>query len=297
MPQPELDPAFTAYVRDEPKITYVQPEDPWLTRQVISSVERLFGRKEIETIYQQLKAEPFAVERFFTAAFEATRIDCRYNATKLKEIPADGPLVFVANHPFGIVDGMALCDMALKARGDFRILINSLLCQDKDLAQYFLPVDFHPTKEAMKNNIRIKKVAQECLADNIPVLIFPSGFVSTADKKGFGNVVDAPWTTFAAKLIRDAQASVVPIYFRGQNRRAFHLASHIAEPLRMALLLSEARNRFGKPLHAVVGDTLDWSTLSEFENRQTLTDCLYQQVQSLALHNVEPHPTVLSSLP
>jgi hypothetical protein len=149
----------------------------------------------------------------------------------------------------------------------------------------------------MKNNIRIKKVAQECLADNIPVLIFPSGFVSTADKKGFGNVVDAPWTTFAAKLIRDAQASVVPIYFRGQNRRAFHLASHIAEPLRMALLLSEARNRFGKPLHAVVGDTLDWSTLSEFENRQTLTDCLYQQVQSLALHNVEPHPTVLSSLP
>ena len=104
-------------------------------------------------------------------------------------------------------------------------------------------------------------------------------------------------TTFAAKLIRDAQASVVPIYFRGQNRRAFHLASHIAEPLRMALLLSEARNRFGKPLHAVVGDTLDWSTLSEFENRQTLTDCLYQQVQSLALHNVEPHPTVLSSLP
>ena len=69
MPQPELDPAFTAYVRDEPKITYVQPEDPWLTRQVISSVERLFGRKEIETVYKQLKAELFAVERFFTAAF------------------------------------------------------------------------------------------------------------------------------------------------------------------------------------------------------------------------------------
>ena len=85
MPQPELDLAFSAYVREEPKITYVQPEDPWLTRQVISSVERLFGRKEIETIYKQLKAEPFAVERFFTAAFEATRIDCRYNATKLKE--------------------------------------------------------------------------------------------------------------------------------------------------------------------------------------------------------------------
>jgi hypothetical protein len=50
-------------------------------------------------------------------------------------------------------------------------------------------------------------------------------------------------------------------------------------------------------LDAVVGDTLDWSTLAEFENRQTLTDYLYQQVQSLALSNVEPHPTARSSLP
>ena len=65
----------------------------------------------------------------------------------------------------------------------------------------------------------------------------------------------------------------------------------------MALLLSEARARFGKPLDAVVGDTLDWSTLTEFENRQTLTDYLYQQVQSLALSNIEPHPTTRSSLP
>ena len=295
MPQPELDPAFTAYVREDPRITYVQPDDPWLTRQVISTVERLFGRGQIEAVYKQLKSEPFAVERFFTDAFQATSIDCRYNTAKLKEIPTDGPVVFVANHPFGIVDGMALCDMALKARGDFRILIHSLLCQDKDLAPYFLPVDFQPTKEAVKNNLRVKKVAQDCLADNIPVLIFPSGFVSTADKKGFGDVVDAPWTTFAAKLIRDAQANVVPVYFRGQNRRAFHLASHIAEPLRMALLLSEARNRFGKPLHAVIGDTLEWSALSAFETRQTLTDYLYHHVQSLAMKNVEPHPTAILS--
>jgi putative hemolysin len=134
----------------------------------------------------------------------------------------------------------------------------------------------------LKNNIRVKKVAQDCLADNIPILIFPSGFVSTADKKGFGDVVDAPWTTFAAKLIRDAQASVLPVYFPGQNRRAFHLASHIAEPLRMALLLSEARNRFDKPLEAVIGNTLEWEKLSRFENRQALTNHLYQQVQALA---------------
>jgi len=281
-PAPQVDPAFAAYIRDEPKITYVQPEDPWLTRQLISTVERLFGRKQIETIYQNLKRGPFDIHRFFEMAFEKTDIERRYNGVKLSEIPETGPLVFVANHPFGIIDGMALCDMALQARGDFRILINSLLCQDRDLAPYFLPIDFSPTKDALKNNIQVKKVAQDCVADNIPILIFPSGFVSTADKGGFGNVIDAPWTTFAAKLIRDAQANVLPVYFPGQNRRAFHLASHIAEPLRMALLLSEARNRFHKPLEAIIGDVLAWEELSRFANRQALTDYLYQQVQILA---------------
>ena len=187
---PEVDPAFAAYLRDEPKITYVQPDDPWLTRQLISTVERLFGRRQIEDIYHNLKRGPFDVHSFFALAFEKTNIERRYDSTKLKTIPRTGPLVFVANHPFVIVDGMALCDIALQARGDFRILINSLLCQDKDLAPYFLPIDFSPTKEALKNNIRVKKVAQDCLADNIPILFFRRGSCPLRTKK-----VLAMWST------------------------------------------------------------------------------------------------------
>jgi putative hemolysin len=116
-----------------------------------------------------------------------------------------------------------------------------MLCRDRNLAPHFLPIDFEDSKAAAKNNIRTKKMAQQCLQEDIPLLIFPSGFVSTADQKGFGKVVDAPWTTFAAKLIRDSEATVVPVYFEGQNSRLFHIASHISEPLRMALLLKEAR--------------------------------------------------------
>ena len=86
----------------------------------------------------------------------------------------------MANHPFGVVDGLVLCDLAVKARGNFRILINAMLCRDRDLAPYFLPIDFHETKAAVKNNIRSKKMAQEALEQDIPLLVFPSGFVSTA---------------------------------------------------------------------------------------------------------------------
>jgi len=125
--------------------------------------------------------------------------------------------------------------------------------------------------------------------------------VSTADKKGLGSVADAPWTIFASKLTRDAKASVVPVYFPGHNRHASHPAYHIAEPLRMALMRSEARNRLGKPLDAVAGETPDWQALSQCASRQGLTNYPYGQVQTLARTlpstNVTDHPTHLLLIP
>lgn len=282
MSHAQLDPKFETYVRDDPRISYAQPGDPWLIRQFITSVEVLFGRRKIEAIYRQLKSQPFAIEDFFDGAFAATNIQPSFDLNKINNIPKSGPLVFVANHPFGVVDGMALCKIALLARGNFRILIHAMLCQDRDLAPYFLPIDFRETKAALKNNIHAKRLALDYLNQDIPILIFPSGLVSTADRKGFGRVVDAPWTTFAAKLIRDANAAVVPVYFHGQNSRRFHVASHVAEPLRMAMLLSEVLKKFGHQVAAEIGDPLPWSRLEHYESRQDLTDFLYQQVQALA---------------
>ena len=277
-----LEPLFPEYIQGKPTLSYVQPTDPWIMQKFISGVEILFGRRKIESIYDELKEQPFNVASFFSSALHATKINSCYDSAKLAALPKTGPLVFVANHPFGVVDGMVLCDLAIKARGNFRILINAMLCRDRDLAPYFLPIDFHETKAAVKNNIRSKKMAQEALEQNIPLLVFPSGFVSTADRKGFGTVVDAPWTTFAAKLIRDTQATVVPIYFRGQNSRIFHLASHVAEPLRMALLLNEASNKFGTKVITEIGDPLLWTDLDAVGNRQQLTSYLYEKVQCLA---------------
>ena len=276
-----VDPQFRSYLREPPRISYTNPDDTWLVRNFVSSIEILLGRNKIEAVYNNLKDEQFNLTTFFSSALKETKITAKYDLEKLQAVPKTGPLMFVANHPFGVVDGIVLCDMALRVRGDLRIMLHSLLCQDSQLAQFFLPIDFQETKQALKTNIRSKQLALEFLSQDIPVLIFPSGMVSTADKFGFGTVRDAPWTTFAAKIIREARATVVPIFFHGQNSRKFHVASHIGEPLRMAMLVHEAINKFGKTVEIEIGEPLTWERLADRGGRQQLTDYLYQQVQSL----------------
>ena len=276
-----VDPQFRSDLREPPRISYTNPDDTWLVRHFVSSIEILLGRNKIEAVYNNLKDEQFNLTTFFSSALKETKITAKYDLEKLQAVPKTGPLMFVANHPFGVVDGIVLCDMALRVRGDLRIMLHSLLCQDSQLAQFFLPIDFQETKQALKTNIRSKQLALEFLSQDIPVLIFPSGMVSTADKFGFGTVRDAPWTTFAAKIIREARATVVPIFFHGQNSRKFHVASHIGEPFRMAMLVHEAINKFGKTVEIEIGEPLTWSHLADRGGRQQLTDYLYQQVQSL----------------
>ena len=193
------------------------------------------------------------------------------------------PVVFISNHPFGIVDGLILCNIATLLCGDFKILINGLLCQDRDLARHFLPVDFATRMDAKKCNTRTKKIALESLSSGIPIAIFPSGTVSTANKFGFGQVVEAPWTTFAAKLIRESKATVEPVYFYGRNSRGFHIASHLVEPLRMGLLTREALHQFGRRGNLVIGSPIAFHRINTIESRNDLTHYLYSQVQELAL--------------
>ena len=281
MSQPEVDPQFQSYVVENPSLSYVQPDDSRLTKFIINRLELMMGRDKLESVYRDLKEKPFNIEQFFGDAIAASNIEVNHRGLLPSELAVDGPLIFLANHPFGIVDGMVLCDIAARMRGDMRILLHSILCQDGDLAPYFLPVDFNENKAAMKTNIRTKQLALDALENNIPLLLFPSGMVSTAGKFGFGSVKDAPWTTFAAKLVKKSKATVVPIYFHGRNSRKFQVASHIAASLRTGLLMHEAINKLGSKVNVAIGEPMPWAQLKQYEHRQSLTDALYHSVQDL----------------
>ncbi|WP_439120015.1 lysophospholipid acyltransferase family protein [Marivita sp.] len=170
----------------------------------------------------------------------------------LDNIPRTGPLIVIANHPYGILDGLILGHILSVTRGDFRILAHKIFRKAADLDRVILPVNFDQTKEAIAQNIDTRKVALDYLREDGCVGVFPGGTVSTAVTP-FAKPMDPGWRGFTARMIAKSNATVVPIYFDGHTSRLFQMASHLHSTLRMGLLIKEFRKRVDTPVRIVIG--------------------------------------------
>ena len=119
-----------------------------------------------------------------------------------------------------------------------------------DIEEHIIPFD--ETKEAARQNLETRKEALRYLAAGGAVGVFPGGTVSTSAKP-FGRPLDPIWRTFTAKMVSKSGATVVPIYFEGQNSRLFQIASHLHSTLRMGLLIREFRSKIDAPVRVVIG--------------------------------------------
>jgi putative hemolysin len=264
------------------ELSYANERDPKLKRWFIRSIEGLSGRDRFTRLYEIWRNDIVGkTDRVFGKMLDLIDVDLKVDGTWPPENIPDGPIVIVANHPFGIGDGIAVLALAEQLGRPFRVLINNELLKVPEMAPYSLPVSFEETKEALAINMQTRHEALRLLKEGVTVVIFPAGGVATA-KKGFGRAEDLPWKMFPAKLIQAARANVVPVFFEGQNGRLFHLASKISLTLRVSLLIREFRRLSGSTISARVGVMIPWEELSTHADRKGLLARLFGAVFSMA---------------
>lgn len=264
------------------ELSYANERDPKLKRWFIRSIEGLSGRDRFTRLYEIWRNDIVGkTDRVFGKMLDLINVDLKVEGTWPPQTLPDGPIVIVANHPFGIGDGIAVLAIAEQLGRPFRVLINNELLKVPEMAPYSLPVSFEETKEALALNMQTRHEALRLLKDGVTVVIFPAGGVATA-KKGFGRAEDLPWKMFPAKLIQAARANVVPVYFEGQNGRLFHLASKISLTLRVSLLIREFRRLSGSTIQARVGRMIPWEELSSHADRKDLLARLFGAVFDMA---------------
>jgi putative hemolysin len=261
--------------------SYADPADPRLKRFFIRVIERITGQPYLKWLYEENRAHPVPGESFWSAAIRKLELKLVYNEDALAAWPKTGPLVIVANHPFGVLDGLIVCEIVSRVREDFRVLTNAVLLRAEEVKEFLLPVDFAETEEALKTNLRTRAEAKAHLMKGGCLVVFPAGGVSTTPTIWHKRAIDTEWKNFTARLISQAKAPVAPVYFAGQNSRLFQLASHISLTLRLSLLFKEVHDRIGSEIELRIGELVPYERLAGINDRQSFMDLLKAITYSL----------------
>lgn len=239
---------------DRRSLTYATTFDSPAKQAVIRSIEWMTGKV---TILRRIRAferrGPPVGQAFWRACLDVMNVEVLTPPDQIARIPAAGPVVLVANHPHGLVDGMVLAELIGRVRPDYRILTRSILTGiDESAASFMIPVPFPHEADAQRKMVEMRGRAMDHLRAGGLVALFPSGVVASAPTL-FGPAVEAEWNLFTAKLIRMSGASVVPLRFSGANSRLYQIANRISPLLRQGLLLHEVVHALDRPQSPVIG--------------------------------------------
>jgi putative hemolysin len=182
-------------------------------------------------------------------------IRCQVAQSDLARIPSSGPVLVVANHPFGMLDGAVLGAMLSRVRTDVKIIANSLLAVVPELHEHCFFVDPFRERTSAAMNRHALKQAVSWLRNGGMVAMFPAGEVSHL-RLGPMQVADPPWLPAAARLLEITGATALPVYFPGRNSVAFQAVGLLHPRLRTAWLLNEFLGQKGKSVEVRVGSAI-----------------------------------------
>ena len=276
---------------DLKSFTYSTPHQSLLQRTTIQAIEKMTGQIKIWNLYREYtKEDPALHENFWDAAVKKLCINVNYEKNKLDAIPKTGALVVVANHPYGVLDGLVITQLMKRVRPDFKVLTNSVLCKAPEAADDLLPIDFAETPEALALNLATRKKAREILKSGGCIVVFPAGGVSTIPTWKDKVAQDTAWQPFIGRLIQESHADVVPFFFEGQNSRLFQWVSLFSPTLRLAMFLKEVADKIGSKVGVVIGDVIPFHTVEHIKDKDALVQHLRERTYAVGGMTTLPAP-------
>ena len=247
--------------------------------------EKFIPMEQARELYQRVSTAPTGL--WLQALLAEMKVKLEVQPADLERIPVKGPLVAVANHPFGVLDGAALAVLLSRVRADVKILTNSLLKDIPQLHSHCIFVDPFHTPSSVDKNVKPLKEAMEWVRGGGALAVFPSGEVSAWNVRE-GQITDPTWSTVAARLVRKTGATALPVFFCGRNSGTFQLLGLINPRLRTLFLLGEFLQQREKNVQIRIGKAIPSELIASLDNDEEATEYLRLRTYLLSYRGKKP---------
>ncbi|NDA08567.1 MAG: acyltransferase [Alphaproteobacteria bacterium] len=253
-----------------PIFSFANGEMGPISNALIRGIEKFTGQPRIKKIYVDYVSADRPNHLFWQDAVERLNLTLNVQFDPGAYIPKTGRLLVIANHPFGVIDGLVICSEISKIRTDYKIITHQVLRQAPAVMHQILPIDFDTTEEALRTNMQTRKDAIRQVQEGGALILFPAGGISLAPKV-IGPAHDAEWKTFAAKLALIENTTILPVFFSGQNSLSYQAARKVSQTLGYSLMFREIVRRIGTNVDVTIRKPVTSEDLSTFSDRNQIT--------------------------
>ncbi|HXB72019.1 MAG TPA: GNAT family N-acyltransferase [Candidatus Acidoferrales bacterium] len=233
------------------------------------AIQKLFAFDRLQRVFDAARRAGHGTEPV-ARVLELLGITWHVDPVDLQYIPRCGPVVAIANHPFGLLEGAILATLLPRIRPDVRILANSILANIPELREKCIFINPFGSHKSVSSNADALRQCLAWLRGGGLLVAFPAGEVAHLDFRN-GTLADPPWNRSVAWLAQLSGAAVLPIFFKGANSMAFQLAGLVHPGLRTASLPRELLNKRGWNVEIRIGRPVSQATLQAFpDSRETI---------------------------
>lgn len=260
---------------DESPLAKLSSSDLGLPRVFAPVIRWLLGINRLVDAYRIIRrnAGPYSSPgNFSQSALEFLGV-CFQPATAQIEFlrKIEGPLIFVANHPLGGVDGLILISILSEVRKEFRFMGSLMLRGLPELRPILLPVNVVQMAKSEATNFSALRETVRFLSEGGAIGIFPAGEVAELPSLTAKSAVDRVWSSHLGTFVKKSNAIVVPIYIEARTGRVFRYIGYIFPQLRIALLAQELLRR-NPAVRVSIGEPISYRD-SGMSAEEITSDC------------------------